>query len=186
MGSHNCSGCRVLCSCRKTEGFAFAQKPRVTWSHWAGAEVNSAPESSLLHTCSEPQGAESWMLHGEMWGPLGFGLHHTSELADPRPSPDSLGGAGMSQSPGDATAPGSLDQRGYACVQDTQQHKELSVASTKLLKLKALVTQSCQTLCDPMNCSPPGASDHGIFQARILEWVAISFSRGSSPPKDQT
>ena len=92
----------------------------------------------------------------------------------------------MTRSPGDATAPGSLDQRGYACVQDTQQHKELSVASTKLLKLKVLVTQSCQTLCDPMNCSPPGASDHGIFQARILRLVAISFSRGSSPPKDQT
>ena len=43
------------------------------------------------------------------------------------------------------------------------------------------VTQSCPTLCnDPMNCSPPGSSVHGILQARILEWVAISFSRGSS------
>ena len=39
------------------------------------------------------------------------------------------------------------------------------------------VTHSCPTLCDPMNCSPPGASAHGIFQARILEWVAISFSK---------
>ena len=42
------------------------------------------------------------------------------------------------------------------------------------------VTQSCPTLCDPMDCSPPGSSVHGILQARILEWVAISFSRGSS------
>ena len=41
------------------------------------------------------------------------------------------------------------------------------------------------TLCDPMNRSPPGSSVYGIFQARILEWVAISFSRGSSWPKDQ-
>ena len=41
------------------------------------------------------------------------------------------------------------------------------------------VAQSCLTLCDPMNCSPPGSSIHGIFQARILEWVAISFPRGS-------
>ena len=41
------------------------------------------------------------------------------------------------------------------------------------------VIQSCPTLCDPMDCSPPGSSIHGIFQARILEWVAISFSRGS-------
>ena len=40
------------------------------------------------------------------------------------------------------------------------------------------VTQSCLTLCDPMNCSPPASSVHGISQARLLEWVAISFSRG--------
>ena len=40
------------------------------------------------------------------------------------------------------------------------------------------------TLCDPMDCSSPGSSVHGISQARILEWVAISFSRGPSQPKD--
>ena len=39
-------------------------------------------------------------------------------------------------------------------------------------------------LCDPMGCSPPGSSIHGILQARILEWVAISFSRGFSRPRD--
>ena len=43
-----------------------------------------------------------------------------------------------------------------------------------------LVAQSCLTLCDPMDCSPPGSSVHGILQARILEWVAIPFSRVSS------
>ena len=48
------------------------------------------------------------------------------------------------------------------------------------------VTQSCPTLCDPMDHSPPGSSVRGILQARILEWVAISFSRRSSPPKDWT
>ena len=42
------------------------------------------------------------------------------------------------------------------------------------------VAQSCPTLCNPMDCSLPGSSVHGIFQTRILEWVAISFSRGSS------
>ena len=47
-----------------------------------------------------------------------------------------------------------------------------------------LVTQSCLTLCDPMDCSPPGSSLPGIFQARILEWVAIPFSRGPSWPRD--
>ena len=46
--------------------------------------------------------------------------------------------------------------------------------------------QSCPTLCDPVDCSPPGSSVHGILQAGILEWVAISFSRGSSWPKDRT
>ena len=44
----------------------------------------------------------------------------------------------------------------------------------------------CPTLCNPMDCSPPGSSVHWILQARILEWVAVSFSRGSSQPSDQT
>ena len=48
------------------------------------------------------------------------------------------------------------------------------------------VAQSCPTLCDPMDCSLPGSSIHGIFQARILEWVAISFSRRSFQPRDWT
>ena len=48
------------------------------------------------------------------------------------------------------------------------------------------VAQSYPTLCDPMDCSLPGSSVHGIFQERILEWVAISFSRGSFRPRDQT
>ena len=42
------------------------------------------------------------------------------------------------------------------------------------------VAQSCLTLCDPMDCSLPGSSIHGVFQARVLEWVAISSSKGSS------
>ena len=46
--------------------------------------------------------------------------------------------------------------------------------------------QSCLTLCDPKDCSPPGFSVHGILPARILERVAISFSRGSSWPRDRT
>ena len=48
------------------------------------------------------------------------------------------------------------------------------------------VTKSCLTLCDPMDYSPPGFSVHGISQARILEWVAISSSRESSRPRDRT
>ena len=48
------------------------------------------------------------------------------------------------------------------------------------------VAQSCLTLCNSMDCSPPGSSVHGILQARILEWVAIPFSRGSSWHRDRT
>ena len=53
------------------------------------------------------------------------------------------------------------------------------------MKVKLLVLQSCPTLCDPTDCSPPGSSVHGILQARILKWIAIP-SRGSSRPRDQT
>ena len=44
------------------------------------------------------------------------------------------------------------------------------------VKSESEVTQSCPTLCNPMDCSPPGSSVHGIFQARVLEWGAIAFS----------
>ena len=52
-------------------------------------------------------------------------------------------------------------------------------------KVKVLVAQSCMTLCNPVECSPPGSSVHGILQAGLLKWVAISFSRGPSWPRDQ-
>ena len=55
------------------------------------------------------------------------------------------------------------------------------IATTHLLSSVGLVSQSCPTLCNPMDCSPPGSSVHGILQARILEWVAISSFRGSAP-----
>ena len=50
--------------------------------------------------------------------------------------------------------------------------------------MSVLVAQSCPTLCDPMDCSPPDSSVHGILQARILEWAAIPFSRRSSWSRD--
>ena len=66
------------------------------------------------------------------------------------------------------------------CQLEIEPHKKWS-------KVKwSEVAQLCPTLCDPMDCSLPGFSVHGILQARILEWVTISFSKGSSPPKDQT
>ena len=54
------------------------------------------------------------------------------------------------------------------------------------VKGKMLVTQSCPTLCHSLDCSLPGSSVHGILQARILEWVAMPFSRGSSRPRNWT
>ena len=53
-------------------------------------------------------------------------------------------------------------------------------------KVQVLVTQLPQTLWDPMDCGLPSSSVHGVLEARTLEWVAISFSRGSSPPRDRT
>ena len=56
---------------------------------------------------------------------------------------------------------------------------------TQYHKSEVEVTQSCLTFCDPMDCSLPGSSVHGIFQARILELVAVPFSRGYSQPRDR-
>ena len=60
------------------------------------------------------------------------------------------------------------------------------ITSTADIQRKVLVAQSCPTLCNPTDCSPPGSSVHGILQARILEGVAISFSKGSSWTRDWT
>ena len=61
-----------------------------------------------------------------------------------------------------------------------------NVQGCGILFVCVLVTQSCLTLCDPMDYSLPSSSVHGILQAKILEWVAIPFSRESSQPADQT
>ena len=58
--------------------------------------------------------------------------------------------------------------------------------SLECVRVHAKWLQSCLTLCDPMDCGPPGSSVHGILQARILEWVAMPSSKGSSQPRDQT
>ena len=60
------------------------------------------------------------------------------------------------------------------------------VNSVYIKESESEVAQSCLTLCDPVDCSLPGSSLHGILQARVLEWGAIAFSRGSSWPRDWT
>ena len=64
--------------------------------------------------------------------------------------------------------------------------KWAEIEHNTFFKVKVLVPQLCPTLCDPMDCSPPGSSVHGILQARALEWVAMPFSRESSQPRDWT
>ena len=64
--------------------------------------------------------------------------------------------------------------------------KCLNSCESQSWKVKASVAQLCPTLFNPMNCSPPDSSVHGIFLARILEWVAMPSSRGSSWPRDGT
>ena len=82
------------------------------------------------------------------------------------------------------------DQRVYSQrtgVQGVREEKEEGQRlCAKIVCVRVLVTQSCPTLCDPMDCSPPGSSVHGILQARILEWVAIPSSRVSPWPRDGT
>ena len=56
----------------------------------------------------------------------------------------------------------------------------------KMKESESEVAQSCPTLCDPIDCSLSGSSIHGIFQARVLEWIAISFSTGFSQPRNRT
>ena len=55
-----------------------------------------------------------------------------------------------------------------------------------VLQLSCPVAQLCLTVCDPTDCNLPGSSVHGILQARVLEWVAISYFQGSFQPRDRT
>ena len=85
------------------------------------------------------------------------------------------------------------DLRTHACTLEKEgyliAHSVLTgsgALSSQRMCVCVLVAQSCPTLCDPMDCSPPGSSVHEIFQARVLESVAISYSRGSSQPRNRT
>ena len=84
-------------------------------------------------------------------------------------------------------APFTLDGASSTCPSTSHPQNYIKDGSNDISSPSVCAqSQSCLTLCDPMDCSLPGSSVHGIFQARILEWVAISHSRGSSPTRDQT
>jgi len=80
---------------------------------------------------------------------------------------------------------GKIDFKIKMVIRDKEGHYIMIKGSIQDIII-TIVAQSCLTLCDPMDCSLPGSSFHGILQARVLEWVAISFSRGSSQPRDGT
>ena len=82
----------------------------------------------------------------------------------------------------------SLDSKGLVSLQEETAEILLSLCLLLVHKEEVIseVAQSCPTLCDPMDYSLPGSSVQEIFQVRVLEWVAISFSRESSWPRDRT
>ena len=77
--------------------------------------------------------------------------------------------------------PGRLQSTGSQTVRH-----DWATSLKRRIESESEVAQSCPTFSDPMDCSLPGSSIHGIFQARVLEWVAVSFSRGSSRLRDWT
>ena len=94
-----------------------------------------------------------------------------------------LDGHELEQALGVGDGQGSL----VCCSSRGRKHQtQLSNWIQLINSLCVLVPQLCLTLCRLMDCSPPGSSAHGVLQARILEWVTIPFSRGSSQPRDET
>ena len=71
-------------------------------------------------------------------------------------------------------------------VTESDTHEQLSTAQHRTQLTGSLLGLNASLTLQPVDCSPPGSSVHGILQARRLEWVAISFSRGPSQPRDQT
>ena len=106
---------------------------------------------------------------------LSFFAFPSAKLPHPAPRTGQRGSLRWILLPSYYTGPRvSLDSKSILGCEWHEERKESEVA------------QSCPTLCDPVDCSLLGSSVHGIFQARVLEWVAISFSRRSSQPRDWT
>ena len=71
-------------------------------------------------------------------------------------------------------------------LKENQLSGSLTDMAVGRMYVHAQLLQSCPSLCDPIDCNPPGSSVHGVLQAQILEWVAKPSSRGSSQPRNQT
>ena len=128
---------------------------------------------SISRKC--PKGANPWRQEADHWGP-GTGV---TEMKNDR----LWGGGGIFH--GDENVLKSvlvLVVQACGCTRTT----ELCTFNGRIVWPISMHVCSVMSLFDPMDCSRPGSSVRGIFQARILEWFAISFSRGSSQPRDQT
>ena len=132
--------------------------------------------------------AISWLFSPTSYTPLPLGtplqlaFHlHTTPLALNTPSGEGCRSVGVSEA---------ISSRFWAWRVFDNSSGEFWCASFqphwRKEKKESEVAKLCPNLCNPMDCSLPGSFAHGIFQARVLEWVAISFFRGSSRPRDQT
>ena len=130
--------------------------------------------------------ARTWWC-GQRW-PWSFTSAHPSAFPGAHPSSHPLPSAQQPPSPALLGA-----EAGPCCCPPecpyfpaSWEMLRFNLASSTNIIIRYLVTQSCPTDCDTLDCSPPGFSVHGILQARILKWDAISYSRWSSQSRDQT
>ena len=119
---------------------------------------------------------------------------HGSVVKNPPANAGDSGDSGLIPGSGRSPGGGNGNPVQYSCLENVVNRgiwqataHRVAKSRTRLKQLTAAAAkslQSCLTLCDPIDGSPPGFSVHGIFQARILEWVAVASSRGSSWPRD--
>ena len=113
-----------------------------------------------------------------------MGRPDTAQLKSPGKRERGGAGAEAARAGGEGTA--ARRQWTVGTCSDTNRRSTRRPGSPRPLPACVLSHSSSVRLCDPVDCSPPGSSVHGILQARILEWVAMPSSRGSSPPRDRT
>ena len=122
-------------------------------------------------------------------GPLGHARHERCKTVRGREGEVSLDPRGFCHRPTDGPPKDGflgLEHVGWAHLSEPRACEKFWSQSQQNCHFHCLVTKSCLTLCNLMDCRPPGTSVHGISQARILKWVVISFSRASSQPRDRT
>ena len=130
-----------------------------------------------------------------MWDPSFRGGTRTSHIWKVTSSPlDRLGCPRISSLKSVFSRRGEPGSLGASCVLPSAAFllyreagtREVMLVCSRAVGVTVSSLRSCLTRCDPLDCSPPGSSVHGILQARMLAWAAISFSRGSSRPRAQT